>query len=326
VVGAGIAGLLAAHRLIAAGLRVVVIERGVVPGGRLATARIGRGLADTGAQFFTARSAEFQQLVAHWLHRGIVFEWSRGWSDGSLVGASPDGYPRFAARGGFAELARHLSGGLPVYTGTSITSVSIEKGKWWSVGTGGLALSAAALLLTPPVPQSLALLGGVMLPEAEREILEAIRYGPCLCGLFVVEGGSHLPPPGALQRPNAPVAWIADNRQKGISPETRVLTVHAGPIASATRWEQEEASVLSWMWAELKPWLDVEAVPRATRLIRWPAAIPLQVHPLPYVSNETLAAPLLFAGDAFAGPRVEGAALSGLAAADALLGRLRPSA
>lgn len=324
VVGAGIAGLLAARRLGATGLRVVVVERGVVPGGRLATDRIGGGLADIGAQFFTARSAGFQQLVTRWLQQGIIFEWSRGWSDGSLAGASPDGYPRYAVRGGFVELARHLSDGLPIYTGISLTSVSLEKDVWWAVGEKGYTLSAAALLLTPPVPQSLALLGGgVMLPAAQWEILKAMPYGPCLCGLFVVEGKMHLPSPGVLQRSAAPIAWIADNRQKGISPETCVLTVHAGPSASETRWEQDEAGVLSWMWGELEPWLEVGASAQATRLVRWPAAIPLHVHPLPYLSIETLAAPLLFAGDAFAGPRVEGAALSGLAAADVLLGRLQ---
>ncbi|MEJ3657979.1 FAD-dependent oxidoreductase [Actinomycetes bacterium KLBMP 9759] len=53
VVGAGIAGLTAAHRLVAAGLQVKVLEAAAEPGGRMSTRSLGGGLMEQGAQFLS---------------------------------------------------------------------------------------------------------------------------------------------------------------------------------------------------------------------------------------------------------------------------------
>ena len=53
VVGAGIAGLTAAHRLADAGLRVRVLEAAGEPGGRMVTRSVGGGLMEQGAQFLS---------------------------------------------------------------------------------------------------------------------------------------------------------------------------------------------------------------------------------------------------------------------------------
>jgi cation diffusion facilitator CzcD-associated flavoprotein CzcO len=67
VVGAGLAGLLAANQLQAAGHTVLVVEKGRGVGGRLATWRLGPGRGDYGAQFFTVREPQFQAIVDEWL-------------------------------------------------------------------------------------------------------------------------------------------------------------------------------------------------------------------------------------------------------------------
>ena len=59
VVGAGVAGLLAATELAAAGCRVIVLEKSRGIGGRMATRRLGGAVCDHGAQFFTVRTEEF---------------------------------------------------------------------------------------------------------------------------------------------------------------------------------------------------------------------------------------------------------------------------
>jgi renalase len=64
VVGAGMAGLVAARELSAASRRVVVLDEGSGVGGPMATRRIGDGTFDHGAQFFTVRSARSERLVA----------------------------------------------------------------------------------------------------------------------------------------------------------------------------------------------------------------------------------------------------------------------
>lgn len=319
VVGAGLSGLLAARLLREAGLSVVVLDKGRGVGGRLATRRLGAGRADHGAQFFTVRDPDFGRLVETWQASGLVFEWSRGWSSGSLDDTTGDGHPRYAVADGFSSLPKQLSEGLELHLSTEISLVE-ERVGLWHVGTGHDTWRGRGLLLTPPVPQSLALLdrGGVMLAGADRAALEAVTYAPCLCGLFRLSGrGTTLPEPGALQRPGEPVSWIADNYRKGVSPGAVTVTMHANPAESEKRWQRDEAETLDWLQATLKPFMAAGAQVEERQLKKWRYALPTHLYPHRYLMASGLSS-LAFAGDAFGGPRVEGAALSGMAAGLAL--------
>ncbi len=65
-------GLLAANKLQEAGWRVTVLDKGRGVGGRMATRRFGGGSFDHGAQFFTARSDEFKEMVEDWRKAGAA--------------------------------------------------------------------------------------------------------------------------------------------------------------------------------------------------------------------------------------------------------------
>lgn len=319
IVGAGLSGLMAAHELDARGLSTLLLDKGRSVGGRLATRRVGPGRADHGAQFFTVRSPEFQAWVERWWAEGLVFAWSTGWSSGSLVDASSDGHPRYAVRGGMNALAQHLAQGLDVRVETQVTSVTPTADGWQATDQTGQLFSGRVLLLTAPVPQSLALLAasGVALAGRDREDLERIEYAPSLAGIFWLDRPLHLPEPGALQRSNAPIAWIADNQRKGISPEATLATVHAAPEISRIVWQAPEQVVLESLYDGLRPFLAPGTQVVESQLKRWRYAMPVELYP----ERVLLAAglpPLAFAGDAFGGSRVEGAALSGLAAGQRL--------
>ena len=173
-------------------------------------------------------------------------------------------------------------------------------------------------MLTPPVPQSLELLatGDFPLPEQVRSDLKQIEYAPCLAVLAQLSGPSLIPEPGGLWFDGEPISWMADNQRKGVSSgEGAAVTVHAGPQFSRAHWETPEGEVTATLLAAAAPWLG--SVPVKAHLHRWRYSLPLRVHPERCVVVRELA-PLAFAGDAFGGPRVEGAALSGLAAGAAL--------
>lgn len=322
VIGAGLSGLIAAQQIEAASKKVIVLDKGKSVGGRLATRRIQNGLADHGAQFFTVRTAEFQKHVDEWLEDDLVSIWGYGWSDGSLKRTAGDGHPRYIAKKGMNALAKALATSLKdVQTNTTVESIDWLDGSWRLRDSNGRKLTSRALILTPPVPQSVELLVTVPLEESDKQALDRIQYGPCLAGLFVVDGEVNLPEPGAIQDFSKPIYWIADNRAKGISPNETIITLHAEDRYSRQHYNTPDSELIAMMSESLQQYMGKGASIRDVQIKRWRYSIPLTTHPQDILKAEGF--PLIFAGDAFGGRgRVEGAYLSGLAAGKAVIALL----
>jgi renalase len=318
IIGAGVSGLMAAHVLRKQGLQVILLEKEARVGGRMATVQIGPGRADSGAQFFTVRNPHFQEWVERWQFEGRVFAWSRGWSDGSLHKSPPDGHPRYAARDGMAALAAHMAADLDVRLNVELQSVRVAGKGWEAESNDGATYTAQALLMTPPVPIALSLLdaGDVSITIDDRAALNGLNYVPGLVGLFWVQGPLYIPPPGAIQRANMPVGWVADNQAKGIS-EVRIVTAHSAAKHAQALWTAEDEIILDRFKQGFHRFLGPRAEIREAHLVRWQYAAPEVTLADPYLilGDDPL---LVLAGDAFGGPRVEGAAVSGMAAAQAV--------
>lgn len=322
IVGAGLSGLLAARVLRERGLQVRLLEKARGVGGRLATRRLESHVADHGAQFFTAHDPRFQKLVQDWEAAGVVRRWSTGFTapDGTY---RDNGIPRYRGVPGMTGIGKHLADGLDVRLQAKAVRAEVAEPGWRITLEDGATHSARALLLTAPVPQSLALLreGQVTLPEPAGTDLAQIDYAPCLTVLAELTGPSGIPDPGGIWMSGEPLLWMADNLLKGVSTGTTpVVTIHAGQDFSREHWETAESEVTAAILQAAAPCLGSGVA--KTQLHRWKFSVPLRVHPEPCVSL-TVPAPLAFAGDAFGGPRVEAAALSGLAAGSALAEALR---
>jgi predicted NAD/FAD-dependent oxidoreductase len=213
-------------------------------------------------------------------------------------------------------IAKHLAEKLTVNFNERVVKISCNA--TWEVETDiGKKYNADAVLLTMPVPQSLELLSAsnILLPKKIEEKLQAIAYHPCIALMAVFEGDSPVLHSGGMWLQGEPVAWMSDNFQKGIT-SVPTMTIHAGPKFSAEHWTDSDAMIESAMMSAVNPWIS--AKPIMTQTHRWRYSFAKSLHNEPCIIAQ-LPAVLAFAGDAFVAPRVEGAALSGLAAADALL-------
>jgi predicted NAD/FAD-dependent oxidoreductase len=316
VVGAGMAGLLAARRLGEHGHPVIVVEQGPAPGGRLATRYLAGARLDHGAQFFTVRSPEFSALTDRWLSTGVAYEWCRGFDQPP---AEPDGHPRYAGRSGMNGLARVAAAGLDVRLGHQVTAIAPNGAVVFSDGD---TLHGSAIVLTPPVPRCLALLdaGATPVPRGDREALEAVAYEPTLAVLATLDRPSAVPPPGGVQLADGPFSFVADNHAKGIS-NVPAVTLHASGELSRERWGDPDDEILASLLDAGRRWLGRSAAIVGATVERWTHARPTVLHPDPYLVVDG-PVPMVLAGDAFEQARVEGAARSGWAAADALLRQL----
>ena len=170
------------------------------------------------------------------------------------------------------------------------------------------------------VPQTLALLnnGGVDLSAEDIAALAAIAYEPCLALMAVLDGPSGLPAPGAVDPTAGPIDWMADNYLKGIS-AVPAVTIHATAEFSRSYWDATDKEIADLLLVAAS--LDSAVVPGTMQIQRWLYARPSVVHPERCLRIGGVA-PLVCAGDAFGGAKVEGAALSGVAAAQELVAAL----
>ena len=344
VIGAGIAGLMAAARLAAHGRSVLVLDKSRCVGGRMATRRVGGAVCDHGAQFFTQRTLGFRDVIEHAVRDGTVAEWCRGFSrDGSIATDGPavaDGHPRYRGARGMTDLPKWLAARLAtpgheveVRTAAQATSVAVGDDRVVVTieGQNGAAevVEAAGCVITAPVPQALDLIaaGGSLDRMDARAIarLRTVDYDPCFAVMLVLDRPSLLPEPGAIQFGGdavGPVAWVADNHRKGIS-AVPALTVHATGAFSRAHFDVPPDEVAGMLIDAVRPWIDGDprtaVVERSVH--RWKFATPTTILPDPFVAV-SLSPAIFCCGDAFAGPRVEGAFSSGATAGMLLAERL----
>lgn len=315
VIGAGLAGLSAARRLHEAGHEVIVLDRGRGPGGRLATRRINGAVLDHGAQFFTVRSEPFAALAARWQAAGLVDVWCHGFA------GRADGYPRYRSPRGLNALAKDLAEGLDVRCSTMAFAVRHDGAVWTVHQDDGAGHRADAVVITTPVPQAVALVlpAEVSVPDG----LVGWPYDPTLTLLAVLEGQATVPEPGAVQDADATFSFVSDNHRKGVS-AMPALTLHVRPELSSEWWDDDRDEVHARLLERARPWLG-DAKVLTSQVKRWRYATPTRIHPEPALPIEGGPGPLVLAGDAFAGPKVEGAVCSGWAAADLVLSGSPPS-
>lgn len=284
---------MAAQHLNRAGIDVTVVDKGNRPGGRMATRPFEGAVFDYGAQFFTVRSERFASFQRDWETKGLVSVWNTST------------HPRYIGPHGMNSIPTHLAQGIKLRCGVKVSQIFESGGQWNLEIDLDEVMQADALIVTCPVPQALALFG------FEIPALRQIEFDRCLALMAILESPLELPESGAKQLVDGePIAWIADNQRKGISAIANSLTMHAGPKFSLENWEKNAEEVAHKMLDGCKA--------SAWKLHRWKYSKPSVLHEERcFAVNATR--PLVIAGDAFGEARVEGAALSGLSAAERLL-------
>jgi renalase len=308
IVGAGISGLLVARELASRDAQFVVLDKSRGVGGRMSTKRVGSAVFDQGAQFFTVRDEHLDARVNCWARNGVVERWPGGDEE------------RWVARPSMTGLAKTLAKGLPVKLKNQVQAVRWHDSGCWEVDVaGGELVRGDRLVLSCPVPQSLALLeaGEVKLPSGLHDELAAVDYHPCLALLVTLDGESAVSPAGEKHR-EGPFRWVADNVRKGIAQNVpAAITFHVNREYSAEHYGDSEEALFEQLEPAMKPWLgDAKIVAR--KLHRWRFSEPRNGFEANCVWLPERK--LGFCGDAFGGPRVEGAAVSGLALARKIVG------
>jgi renalase len=299
IIGAGISGLLLARELADAGASVTVLEKSRGYGGRMATKRLGESVFDQGAQYFTTRDPAFVALVDGWQRSGWV-----------KTGTMGD-HRRWVGSPSMTAVPKGLAEGLGILREHKVTAARHHDCGCWEldVEDGGI-LRAERLLFTCPVPQALAVLkaGECALPPDVDASLQVLTYHPCLALLAVLDGPSALPAEGVALT-DGPVRWLADNVKKGVVQSSpAAVTIHASAEFSAANYGRPEAEIAAMLLSAVQPRLGAKVL--SIILHRWKFSEPKTLHAERCVWLPDLA--LGFAGDAFGGPKIEGAALSGL--------------
>lgn len=327
VIGAGMAGLFAARTLADHGLPVTVFEKSRGVGGRMSTRRTDDETHfDHGAQYFTARDPRFLQHVQAWTQQGIAAKWVQGSpalqsakkpvkivviKDGGILSESRP-MDRFVGVPGMNAIGKHLATDLDIQWQTEINVVT--------PGSDGLKLVNHAdtvvgtfdkVIVSAPAEQTRQILRHF--PQVTDQF-SSVKMQPCWATMITLEQPLPVDWGGAFVHDQV-LSWVARNSTKpGRAQKQETLVLHAQPSWTLEHWERPPSEVASLLLQQF--WTLTGLSPIASLLQvahRWKYSIAEgPANDGCFFDNRVN---VIACGDWAMGSRVEGAFLSGMAAA-----------
>ena len=308
VVGAGISGVACARALTAGGAEVVVLDRGHVPGGRMASRTLDGRRVDLGASYLTVSDDDFRAVVDDWTARGLAREWTRELAvleDGGR--ATKSGPLRYGAAGGLRSLVEDLATGLDVRGDTQVQAVGGGPG-------GGTVDGEAydAVVLAVPDPQALPLVDPAL--TGVTDLLRGREWEPVLA-LAARFPEATWGFDGAFVNGDDVLSWVADDGSRR-GDGAPVLVAHSTGAFAAPRLADPAAAAPELLGA-LERLLGLSGG-EVLRVQRWSLAKPAGSRDEPY----GLVGRIGLCGDGWGRSKVETAWLSGHRLGQALAAQL----
>lgn len=320
IVGAGCAGLAAAHELAKAGIHAVVFERGGEPGGRISTASFDGFTFDTGATSIAPRGLSIERTMLEELptddlvrvEKPIFIHSSLRVSAGD---PAKNATPRYAYRHGNAQFAALLAKELDVRLNQPIEALK-RVGSEFEVGGEVFG----AVLLTLPIPLATPILWSIN----ETRPLANARYRSCLSISLGFESGMPATPYHALLEPEQrhPLTFLAIETEKcdGRAPEGgAALVAQMSPEYSRDSFDKPDDALVREAMVFLHRLYPSLPNPIVSNVKRWKYSQPESVSLFDSVNQP--GDRLLLAGDGVLAGRTESAYESGVKAARLILER-----
>jgi renalase len=295
IIGAGMAGLSAANVLSKKGHEVVVLDKGRGVGGRMSTRTIiNTAKADHGAQYFSVKSPEFQELITALQAEHIVGEWT----------IPQRANVRYIGGKGMNSIPKRLAQNLNVLVNEKVVLISENEVKTES----GNSYSFDNLIVTIPIPQITDLLNQsqIKISAQDQSVFESIHYTPCIAVMAVLHQPTDIFGGGIILE-NQPVAWIADNFQKGIT-QTPTATLHASAEYSAKHFDDDLQVIAKEMLSSVNQYIKPQSI-QSFQVHRWKFSNAVKRYDKSFYQLENQN--IYLGGDGFGIGNVEGAFLSG---------------
>lgn len=246
VIGAGLAGLACARVLRRAGAYVEIFEQDRIIGGRMATTRVGVVPYDHGAQYLTARSAQYRAFIGELCNSGYATPWKPSTSQGEGGGQLHTWY---VGTPGMSSIVRPLAESVRIHTSRRVHTIDRSDRSWqiW-FDDESVVGPFAAVAVAVPAPQAQLLLGRV---EELSSALQRVRMSPCW-SLMVRLDQRILPDQDVFSDMSEVIRWIARNNTKpGRTQKGDAIVVHASPQWSRMTEDVEPEVVAEELWSEV---------------------------------------------------------------------------
>jgi hypothetical protein len=270
VVGAGLAGLMAARVLHDHGAEVQVFDKARGLGGRLSRRHLAGADFDFGAPALHLDDPAAAPDLRGWCERGLIAPWRprRARLAGDGWASAPSEAPVWVAVPCQSALARHLATDLNVQLNQRIVAVERRAEGWHlRAESGARAGPFDALLLTLPPAQTAALLEASGLPSAGPPDPVAPSLAPVW--VAVAAFGHPLDLPWDWLESDGPLALAVNEDARPGRERRGALTLYADPGWSVTHLEAAAPEVMAALSAPLVARWPALAAPVASQAHRW---------------------------------------------------------